>query len=101
MSSPHVPIARRDYRKAQLREGGPRGGENRNCDRDNEPRKEERTGGGKSFVNLVSDRRRVDAQLASIFLQPVDRKRGHFAPDRSIVVSLAFTVAAIEEGSGA
>jgi hypothetical protein len=32
-------------------------------------------------------RRRVASELATIHFQPVDRKRGHFAPDRSMLAT--------------
>src|SRR2546423_3819091 len=101
MSARNIPITRRDDRESQLCERWPGSRKNCNGNRHDERRDYQRADGSDDLVDSVANRSLFDAELATILLEPLRWKRGHFVAVVSIVASLPLTLLAMSAGSGA
>ena len=101
MSARNIPVARRHDRQSQLCESRPGRREDCDGDRNNERRDYERAGCSDDLVNSVANRSLLNAELATVVLEPLRWKRGHFVAVVSIVASLLLTLLAISLGNGA
>src|SRR5438128_854643 len=101
MSAGDIPVAGGNDRKAEFGERGP--GSREDCDRngDHERWDYERAEGGDDLVNSIANRSLIDAEPATVLLQPLRRERGHFEAAVRIVASLLLTLVAMSAGIGA